>query len=375
MELSYSHQFDRVPPCPDGVEAVTFTCKAYRTRILRWCIEPPAADRTCISYPGDSVGTVKQLEEFEANLTESHSEESTITRIRLYNYTSSLTAVASQQLNGTRVTCEESMSGVDNPVSMVLIVAGGWKIFFSFYTTFSVVSWFHVSTGVPNAPTNLQLFEEADHLLITWDAPAIIEYNQNLSINYTVAVSMSEFDGGNNYLQVTNTSVRISPLPLGQVYSISVFAENCAGVSAVATIEIDLPYRGRYGGTTIIFFVQIILLIYMCVCTDPSSPVHVQQLHEHDTLTSTVLEWSPPDDNGGDMFITYTVEVFALENLTNVILNRSTAGLSVNLTGLTYNMEYVARVYARNSQKVGKSANLEVRISATGNMTVSKTVS
>ena len=75
------------------------------------------------------------------------------------------------------------------------------------------------------------------------------------------------------------------------------------------------------------------------------------------------------------MFITYTVEVFALENLTNVILNRSTAGLSVNLTGLTYNMEYVARVYARNSQKVGKSANLEVRISATGNMTVSKTVS
>ena len=65
------------------------------------------------------------------------------------------------------------------------------------------------------------------------------------------------------------------------------------------------------------------------------------------------------------MFITYTVEVFALENLTNVILNRSTTGLSVNLTGLTYNMEYVARVYARNSQKVGKSANLEVRISAT----------
>ena len=111
----------------------------------------------------------------------------------------------------------------------------------------------HISTGVPNAPTNLQLFEEADHLLITWDAPAIIEYNQNLSINYTVAVSMSEFDGGNDYLQmfqVTNTSVRISPLPLGQVYSISVFAENCAGVSAVAIIEIDLPYRGRYGGTT-----------------------------------------------------------------------------------------------------------------------------
>ena len=70
-----------------------------------------------------------------------------------------------------------------------------------------------------------------------------------------------------------NTSVRISPLHLGQVYSISVFAENCAGVSAVATIEIDLPYRGRYGGTTIIFFVQIILLIYVCICADPSSPV------------------------------------------------------------------------------------------------------
>ena len=291
MELNYSHQFDRVPPpCPDGVEAVAFTCTAYRTRILRWCIEPPAADRTCISYTGDFVGTVKQLEEFEANLTESHSEESTILGIRLYNYTSSLTAVASQQLNGTRVTCEESMSGVDNPVSMVLIVAGGWQIFFFFYTTFSVVSWFHVSTGVPNAPTNLQLFEEADHLLITWDTPVISEYNQNLSINYTVAVSMSEFDGGNNYLQmfqVTNTSVRISLLPLGQVYSISVFAKNYAGVSAVA---IDLPYRGRYGGTTIIFFVQIILLIYVCICADPSSPV---KNHSADVAAITFSDDDP----------------------------------------------------------------------------------
>ena len=69
------------------------------------------------------------------------------------------------------------------------------------------------------------------------------------------------------------------------------------------------------------------------------------------------------------MFITYTVEVFALENLTNAILNRSTTGLSVNLTGLTYNMEYVARVYARNSQKVGKKAQVGIRIPASGKHT------
>ena len=171
----------------------------------------------------------------------------------------------------------------------------------------------------PEAPVDVRVVSRsAEEVHIQWDAP--YDMGGATSLLYDLFVGEQEFIDWNE------TSVNVTGLEVGDVYSIRVIAKNQDYSSEEASIE----------------FTYLIT---------PSVPLNLHEVTNSRTNDSLELEWNPPLENGGGN-LTYTVYMtycsFKNEPVIMLLSSLETTENSLIWPGLRIGLCYRFDITARN---------------------------
>ena len=181
---------------------------------------------------------------------------------------------------------------------------------------------------VPGAPTNVDLTADEDSIAVTWSAPSS-DGGQNIS-GYDVRYRIQNQSWTTIDPATAGTrSYTIENLSAGETYDVQVRAVNSVGNSAWSTTESATTSTTIPGKPTILALV-------------PSDQ-------------SINVQWSAPDDDGGDDIDTYDVRYRIGNSGSYTTINPATTGstLSYTLSSLTNDSEYEIQVRAVNSSGNG----------------------
>ena len=188
-------------------------------------------------------------------------------------------------------------------------------------STSSSVSNSITVTTVPGVPTNVTATAGDQAALVSWSAPSS---SGGLAISsYTVTV-----EPGHNVYSANTTSITITGLTNGTMYSFVVVANNSSGIGPTsATSNSVTPSTAP---------------------TTPSSPINVAATAGD---TSATISWSQPLFTGTNPITSYTVTV------SPGIFSCTTSQTVCTITGLTNKTRYIFQVQATNGVGTGPSIN------------------
>ena len=176
-------------------------------------------------------------------------------------------------------------------------------------------------TTLPGVPTNVTATAGDQAALVSWSAPSS---SGGLAISsYTVTV-----EPGHNVYSANTTSITITGLTNGSMYSFVVVANNSSGIGPTsATSNSVTPSTAP---------------------TTPSSPINVAATAGD---TSATISWSQPLFTGTNPITSYTVTV------SPGIFSCTTSQTVCTITGLTNKTRYIFQVQATNGVGTGPSIN------------------
>ena len=177
---------------------------------------------------------------------------------------------------------------------------------------------------IPEKPTNLQIIGLGNaSVSLSWDAPTNTGGIEIPLLYYTI-----QYNNGNNWITydsvVSNTSITINDLTIGQPYIFRVAVSNNVGISQYSDNSITVVPGSP----------------------PPDAPTNIQGVAKN---KSVLLSWNAPSDTGGLPILNYTIQQSVDNGSTwSLYAGGSTATNSILITGLTNNLQYKFRVSATN---------------------------